>query len=87
MVSDALTEPPGESTRNTIADTESSAAASRRPAAMVSPPALGLPNGNIRGPPRPLTIGPARVTTAIVVLGLRPGIEGSGGPPGPVARA
>ena len=83
MVSDAVTEPPGESTRNTIADTESSCAASRRAAAMVSPPALDEPNGN-REPPRPLTIDPATVITAIVDLGPRPGIDG---PPGPVARA
>ena len=87
MVSDALTEPPGESTRNTIADTESSAAASRRPAAMVSAPALELPNGNIPRPPRPLTIGPATVTTAIVDLGLCPATDGNGDPPGAVARA
>src|SRR5271170_573132 len=87
MVSDALTEPPGESTRSTIADTESSAAASRRPAATVSPPALDEPNGNTREPPRPLTIGPATVTTANVGLGLRPGIDGRADPPGPVARA
>ena len=45
MVSDAVTEPPGLSTRSTIADTESSAAASRSAAAMVSPPAEELPNG------------------------------------------
>ena len=53
---------------------------------MVSPPALDEPNGN-REPPRPLTIGPATVTTAIVDLGPRPGIDGRAGPPGPVARA
>jgi len=43
MVSDPVTEPPGLSTRSTTADTESSAAASRNAAAMVSPPALELP--------------------------------------------
>ena len=80
MVSDPVTEPPGLSTRSTIADTESSAAASRSAAAMVSPPALEFPNGSTCGPPRPLTIGPCRVTTAIVGLDLRPGIDGICGP-------
>ena len=85
MVSDAETEPPGESTRSTIADTESSAAASRSAAAMVSAPALDEPNGT-RDPPRPLTIEPATVTTAMVPFGPRPGSDGRG-LPGPVARA
>ena len=80
MVSDPVTDPPGLSTRSTIADTASSAAASRSAAAMVSPPALELPNGSSCGPPRPLTIGPCSVTTAIVGLDLRPGIDGIGGP-------
>ena len=34
-----------------------------------------------------LTIEPATVTTAIVDLGPRPGIDGRAGPPGPVTRA
>ncbi|COX13632.1 Uncharacterised protein [Mycobacterium tuberculosis] len=74
-----MTEPPGLSTRSTIADTESSAATSRSAAAMVSPPALDGPSGRNWGPPRPLTIGPSRVTTAIVGLDRRPGIDGTGG--------
>jgi hypothetical protein len=45
MVSDAVTEPPGLSTLSTIADTESSAAASRSAAAIVSPPTEEVPNG------------------------------------------
>ena len=73
MVSDAVTEPPGLSTRSTIADTESSAAASRSAAAMVSPPTDELPNGRNWGPPRPLTIVPSTVTTANVGLDRRPG--------------
>jgi hypothetical protein len=47
---------------------------------MVSPPALELPNGSTCGPPRPLTIGPCSVTTAIVGFDLRPGIDGICGP-------
>ncbi len=78
MVSDPVTEPPGLSTRSTIADTSSSAAASRRAAPMVSPPALELPSGSTCGPPRPLTMGPCSVTTAMVGLDLRPGICGEG---------
>ena len=78
MVSEPVTDPPGLSTRSTIAETESSAAASRSAAAMVSPPALELPNGSTCGPPRPLTIGPCSVTTAIVGLPLRPGTDGMG---------
>ena len=79
MVSDAVTEPPGLSTRSTIADTASSAAASRSAAAIVSPPAADVPNGKNWGPPRPLTIWPATVTTANVGLDRRPGIGGTGG--------
>src|SRR3954471_5714730 len=79
MVSDPVTEPPGLSTRSTIADTDSLAAASLSAAAMVSPPALEWPNGSTCGPPRPLTIGPCSVTTAMVGLPLRPGIGGTGG--------
>src|SRR2546427_4017940 len=79
MVSEPVTEPPGLSTRSTIAETESSAAASRNAAAMVSPPAFEPPNGSSCGPPRPLTIGPCRVTTAIFGFVLRPGIGGVGG--------
>ena len=82
MVSEPVTEPPGLSTRTTTAVTSSSAAASRSAAAIVSPPALDRPNGDSCGPPRPLTIGPATVTTAIVGL-ERPGSDGTGtgGPP------
>src|ERR1700742_2230029 len=79
MVSDAESEPPGLSTRSTIADTASSAAASRRAAAIVSPPTAGVPNGRNCGPPRPLTIWPATVTNANVGLGRRPGTGGRGG--------
>src|SRR6478672_11350926 len=79
MVSEPVTEPPGLSTRSTIADTESLAAASRSAAAMVSPPALELPSGSSCGPPRPLTIGPCSVTTAMVGFVLRPGIGGIDG--------
>ena len=79
MVSEPVIDPPGLSTRSTTAETESSAAASRSAAAMVSPPALESPNGSTCGPPRPLTIGPCRVTTAIVGLPLRPGTDGMGG--------
>ena len=59
MVSDPVTDPPGLSTRSTMAATSSSAAASRSAAAMVSPPTLRLPNGDNCGPPEPLTIAPA----------------------------
>ena len=45
MVSEPVTEPPGLSTRSTTAETSSSAPASRSAAAMVSPPALDVPNG------------------------------------------
>src|SRR5690606_5593950 len=83
MVSEPVTDPPGLSTRSTIADTSSSAAASRRPAATVSPPALDVPNGSTCGPPRPLTIGPCTLTTATVGLGLRPGSAGTDGIDGP----
>ena len=79
MVSDAVTEPPGLSTRSTIAATDSAAAASRSAAAMVSPPTPDGPSGNPCGPPRPLTIVPATVTTAIVGFDLRPGRAGTGG--------
>jgi hypothetical protein len=87
MVSEPVTDPPGLSTRSTMATTSSSAAASRRAAAMVSAPALEFPIGNTCGPPRPLTIEPARVTTAIVERDLRPGRPGSGDPPPAVALA
>src|SRR3984893_13692009 len=86
MVSEPVTEPPGLSPRSTTADTESSAAASRNAAAMVSPPALELPSGSSCGPPRPLTIGPCRGTTAMVGLDLRPGIDGIDGIDGDAAE-
>jgi len=73
MVSEPVTEPPGLSTLSTIAETSLSAAASRRAAAIVSPPTLRLPSGENCGPPEPLTIAPETVTTAITGLGLRPG--------------
>ena len=47
-------------------------------APIVSPPALERPNGSPRGPPRPLTIDPATVTTAILGRFLRPGTDGIG---------
>ena len=79
MVSDPVTEPPGLSTRSTIADTESSAAASRSAAAMVSPPALELPER------QQLRAAPAADDRAVQGddgdrrLDLRPGIDGIGG--------
>jgi hypothetical protein len=47
MVSEPVTDPSGLSTRSTIADTESSAAASRNAAAMVLPPAFERSSGSI----------------------------------------
>ena len=79
MVSDAVTEPPGLSTRSTMADTESSAASlpqCRRDS--VATGGRGAQRQNA-GPPRPLTIPPAKVTTAIIGLERRPGIDGTGG--------
>ena len=79
MLSDAVIVPPGLFTRSTIADTESSAPASRSAAPMVSPPAVAAPNGRNWGPPRPSTIMPSTVMTARVGLGRRPGTDGLGG--------
>ncbi len=74
MVSEPVTEPPGavhpQDDRRYVVIGDGS----RRAAAMVSPPpALELPIGSTCGPPRPLTIGPCSVTTAMVGLLFRPG--------------
>ncbi|SLC89889.1 Uncharacterised protein [Mycobacteroides abscessus subsp. massiliense] len=86
MVSEPLTEPPGLSTRSTMAATESSATASRSASAITSPPLAG-PGGKSRGPLRPLTMGPASVTTPMAGRDGRPGSDDRLGTCGLVARA